>query len=349
MKHFPKTTISVISPKHASHFADVDTKLLESVGYSVTQVLVNDRSKIGMIWSYIRDVIPAVMLHDISYVWFADAHALVAMWAAKIFRKKIVIVVGGYEVSERHDIGYGNQINPRRKWITNTALRGADIIITQSHYYKNIIDKIRDTSGIKKKIPVAVIPPPITIDVGDIDNRVERRDIVMVAACDKDNEYLKGIDIYNTLGEMFYHDKKDVSLLLIGNVDAEVAKKYKFITLAGRVDHDKLIEILKGFKVYCQFSRSESFGATVVEAMACGCIPVVSDCEALPGVVDKYGKVCNITSGWFGENVYNKVLEALSETPDPEMYTYVKSFSPERRAIKLSIEMSFIDGYELGY
>jgi glycosyltransferase involved in cell wall biosynthesis len=59
----------------------------------------------------------------------------------------------------------------------------------------------------------------------------------------------------------------------------------------GDMPRAEYIAILKSAKVYCQLSLEEMFGISLVEAMALGCVPVVSDHGALPGVVGGTGVV----------------------------------------------------------
>ena len=70
-----------------------------------------------------------------------------------------------------------------------------------------------------------------------------------------------------------------------------------------RVPREKFISILKRARVYCYLGRGEAFGVSVAEAMALGCIPVVSNSGASPwlvsdaGVVVPYGDVQATANG----------------------------------------------------
>ena len=48
------------------------------------------------------------------------------------------------------------------------------------------------------------------------------------------------------------------------------------VTLIDYVPNEQLPEKMAGFMFYCQLSMSEGFGVALAEAMACGCVPIVS-------------------------------------------------------------------------
>ena len=50
-----------------------------------------------------------------------------------------------------------------------------------------------------------------------------------------------------------------------------------------------LLQYYQKAKVYCQLSTQESFGVALAEAMACGCVPVVTRKYSLPEVVGDTG------------------------------------------------------------
>ena len=61
---------------------------------------------------------------------------------------------------------------------------------------------------------------------------------------------------------------------------------------------DEYENYLKRAKVYCQLSRDETFGISLVEAMAYGCVPVVSDKGALPWIVGNAGVIVPYGNAW---------------------------------------------------
>ncbi|MCA1760486.1 MAG: glycosyltransferase, partial [Bacteroidales bacterium] len=68
-------------------------------------------------------------------------------------------------------------------------------------------------------------------------------------------------------------------------------KRPQNVELIEQVNHEELEVYYKKAKVYCQFSRSESFGVAIVEAMNFGCIPVVTNVGGMPEIVENYGFV----------------------------------------------------------
>jgi len=61
------------------------------------------------------------------------------------------------------------------------------------------------------------------------------------------------------------------------------------IELAGYMSQEDLLAYYQRAKVYCQLSYREAFGMATAEAMACGCVPVVTERGAIPEVVGDAG------------------------------------------------------------
>jgi glycosyltransferase involved in cell wall biosynthesis len=198
---------------------------------------------------------------DVVVLWFADYIALPFIIWTKLFRKPIITHVGGWEVYSAPEINYGNQLNPIRGAATRWILRNSTVCVCMSEAYRNIIVTC------EPKSKVFVIPG--WLDDIDCDvSKLKKDDSIITALISiKFTEYLKGIPI-------FLEATKSLNARVIENVS-----------------HDELISILKKTCVYCQLSYTESFGMTLLEAMSCGCIPVVSDRDAFPEVVGDCGYV----------------------------------------------------------
>ena len=197
---------------------------------------------------------------NLVWIWFADIPTLPIMIISKLFHKSTVVNVGGFEVSGIKDINYGNQLKPIRGWISRWIIKNATAVIIPSPQYKE---------KIKKLIPTAnVYMIPNFIDTSMCDTQLpEKENLVVTAVCSKFAYDYKGIPIFESVAKSIPAESK-----ILEHLPREEYENY-----------------LKRAKVYCQLSRDETFGISLVEAMACGCVPVVSDKGALPWIVEETG------------------------------------------------------------
>ena len=91
-------------------------------------------------------------------------------------------------------------------------------------------------------------------------------------------------------------------------------------------------EFLKA-KVYCQISVSESFGVSLLEAMACGCIPVVTDVDAMPMIVGASGVV--ISDNPSMEEI-EKAIKSAMHMDSNAARDQAKKFTLEKRAVLIT-------------
>jgi glycosyltransferase involved in cell wall biosynthesis len=202
-----------------------------------------------------------VMRTDVVWIWFADYPAIPFILWSKLFRKKIVVNIGGFEVYPYgKDIGYGNQLSTIRGAASRWILRRADRIITQSHAYAYLTELVCPPAQ------VTIIPPSIDTRLCD-DALPIKKDQTVTAYCSRQSYTLKGIPTY---------------------IKASMALPYDFTVMEAAPHHDLIAE-LKRSKVYCQLSYTEQCNNTVIEAMACGCVPVVTDRDGLPEEIGTTG------------------------------------------------------------
>jgi len=75
--------------------------------------------------------------YGIYYIWFADYHSFLPAVFAKIYGKKLVVCLGGYDIEEVHT---SKNIRQRiRKFCVNYTLKKSDKLFPVSNYLKNEI------------------------------------------------------------------------------------------------------------------------------------------------------------------------------------------------------------------
>jgi hypothetical protein len=197
---------------------------------------------------------------DMVWIWVADYPAIPFILLAKVFRKPVVVTISGFEVVGYKEIGYGNQLQAIRGAATRWIIRNATVTITQSIAYRDIVQEL---------VPEA--------KTGVINGWID------TALCDETLPEKHGV-VTAVAKYNISHLVKNIPLF-------QDATKGLKATVLENVSRDTLLTELKAAKVYCQLSITDQFPLTLLEAMACGCIPVVSDRGGMPEIVGKVGYV----------------------------------------------------------
>ena len=240
---------------------------------------------------------------DVVWIWVADYPAVPFILLAKIFKKRIVVNISGFEVIAAPEIGYGNQLYLLRGAVSRWILHNTTRIIVMSTAYKKIVHELVPS------VNVVVIP-------GWVDTNL----------CEEPLPEKHGVATSLTKYKVS-HLVKNIPLFIEATkgMDAKIIEDVPYATL---------ISELKTAKVYCQLSYTESFCVAVLEAMACGCIPVVTDRDALPEVVGNVGYI--VPYGDVGKT-RDAIRSALLSTPADiqAVRDRAKIFSIERRNIEV--------------
>lgn len=231
-------------------------------------------------------VIGLLMTHDVLYCWFADYHTLVPTVIARLLRRRVVVVAGGYDVGYLPKINYGARMRPLRWFCTRQTFRWATVVLAVSEYAKRQLQEL--TGG--RHAPVRVVYNGILADYlpASIDT-VRERLAVTVCQGDSTTEYLrKGLPTFIDVARMI----PDVQFVIVGPTGAALALAQRdaadvpnVTVIPGFVSlKDVIIPLYLRASAYCQFSIEETFGMVVVESMLCGCVPVTTNGGALPEV-----------------------------------------------------------------
>lgn len=175
------------------------------------------------------------------------------------------------------------------KYLLDIGETGTKAIITPSKFEKELLFKEIRGFG-KNGIPIYVVPNPINLHTFRFrkpENRPPKKVIGWIGRLEKHKNWRHFLEIASLLSER----REDLLFLVIGGYYADETIKKDFLASVkelGLIDHLKWISYLQHDKMprvyslmgasggcFVATSTIESFGMTVIEAMACRC-PVVA-------------------------------------------------------------------------
>ncbi len=225
-----------------------------------------------------------VLKSDLTFSWFAGDHAAVAVFFSKLFRKKSIVIAGGGDVAYVPEIDYGQfTLGWHKQMLTKFALKYADLILAVSEFTKNeILDRLEP-----KQLKVVYNG----VDIEKFKPKKENLEniIVTVGRATKKGIKLKGLETFAKVSAHF----SDYEFVIIGETEDFAIHKLKrnnsILIFTGKITHNEVLKWLQRARIYCQLSYIESFGVGVIEAMSCGCTPIITERGALPEVVEDTG------------------------------------------------------------
>jgi glycosyltransferase involved in cell wall biosynthesis len=245
---------------------------------------------------------------------FAGYHSFLPVIFGRLFHKPCAVVVGGTDCTSMPSISYGNLRKPLLGWFTRKSLKHAAHIITpgislvECDY--TYTDKDYPKQGFRyfdKSIvtPFTVIFNGVDTSHFSANQRTSRKKDSFLTICsniDRRNFRLKGIDLFIAAAGHF----PEYDFTIIGkSAPGFYIDKPDNVTFRDYVPHELLPARMAGYAFYCQLSMSEGFGLALAEAMACGCVPIVSKVGILDFIAGD--------SGFVLEKRDNDMLFALIE------------------------------------
>jgi glycosyltransferase involved in cell wall biosynthesis len=221
---------------------------------------------------------------DVVFCWFASREAFAATALSKPFSKKIAVAVGGGDVTCIPELGYGNALHKTAHIYQKYVLTNVTKVLPDSKdAEKGTLEFVNDSA----KVTMIYLG----IDIEKFCPHGRKQDkAITVGAVSRSNLKRKGLETFVNSAAYL----PDVEFVLIGqfmddsiNYLRSIApKNVRFIDF---LPESELIKHYQEAKVYVQVSAHEAFGASLAEAMASGCVPVVTDKGAIPEVVGNTG------------------------------------------------------------
>lgn len=262
-----------------THFVRLDLKELRE-RYQVTECYLRSR------WINVSSLWQQVRTHDLVFGWFASWHTFLPLLFARLSGKPSVLVIGGYDLANMPEIGYGHQRGGIRKWVSRRTMYLANVLVTNSYHSQN--EAVRNASIRREHVHVVYHGVPDlfrSIPQGSRD-----RIALTVGNVDRSNLWRKGHEPFVRTAALL----PDVRFVLAGAWKDDAIEYLHSIappnvTFTGWLSGEDLLEYYRKAAVYVQPSLHEGFGMSVAEAMLGGCIPVVTGAGALPEVTGEFG------------------------------------------------------------
>ena len=237
---------------------------------------------------------------DIYFIRFADWHTAVIAFFTKLYRKKLFVVIGGFDVAAIPELNYGAHLNKQRSRFVKYALNNASYLLPNSNsmvYYENtFIRKKAIYGGIKHFAPetqskIKVIPNGFDSGFWVKKKGVQKKDIaITVAFVDNDRTfYLKGIDKFILTATKLKEYKFQAVGVSKEYLDKKVGNLPENLEILESATSKELTELYSEAKVFCLFSLSEGMPNVLCESMLCECLPVGTNVTSIPEIIGNTG------------------------------------------------------------
>jgi glycosyltransferase involved in cell wall biosynthesis len=198
----------------------------------------------------------------------------------------MILVIGGYDVANLPEIGYGHYRPDIKRWVSRATIRRATALTTFSKSSQKEAATNLELPADRITMIYLGVPDPFA-DRGPVE---KERVALTVGNVDRENLLRKGLRDFVDAASYL----PDATFWMAGNwrddaIDALRARATKNVTFTGELDTPRLVELYRRASIYVQASRHEGFGLAAAEGMLGQCIPVVSTAGSLPEVVGEAG------------------------------------------------------------
>lgn len=219
--------------------------------------------------------------------WFADYHSVLPAIIARTLRKTFIAIAGGFDVIAMPEIDWGAWIHWQRRLAVKLTFRLATDIWCQSHFTKRELYK-RDRRLNSRVIYLGI--EPTSLEPGSTLIKDPKVVLTIGLIYTKRRYLVKGFDRWLKLAQRNpqYH------FCWIGFSEwmySIIESLPQNCQLEPPLKMTELIPFYQVAGIYCQPSRMETFGRSLLESMLFGCIPLISLETALPEIAGSAGVI----------------------------------------------------------
>ncbi|MDP5098755.1 MAG: glycosyltransferase family 4 protein [Crocinitomicaceae bacterium] len=304
-----------------SSFVKKDIEIL-SKEFSLNIHFFDQSSKSRLPLSFLKQfffLLTKLFKSKATVVQFGGYHSFLPVFFKVIFRKKVIIVLGGTDCVGFPSIQYGCFYNKYLKYFTRFSLKYATLLLpvaealVHSKYtynsddypyqgYKYFIENIKT-----KHITIANGYSSKTWK----NNSSKIKNTFLTIGADLGTRFgvkLKGIDLIIEVAQLL----PECEFYIIGGdkINIELPNNVHPI---GNMPHNELPNFIAEKQFYLQLSMSEGFPNALCEAMLAGCVPIVSKVGAMPQIIGESGYVLTRKDVLQLKELIKKALAEYSE------------------------------------
>ena len=243
----------------------------------------------------------------VIFCWFNDYHAFIPLLFSRIFFRKGIVIVGGYDAVSDPVFSYGlfSKNNLRQQLARLNYKLAHHIWVVDDSLAKGCFEAKEQEqikSGIKTfmphlKTPIETIPTGYDPNFWKCITKKTPQTILTVANVpDARTFYRKGIDLFLKLANALPHHNFTLAGLTFSLPSENELPKN--VTLRGKQTAKELKELYSAHTFYFQGSRVEGLPNVLCEAMLCECIPLARNVFGMPNAVSITGFLFNPHQDW---------------------------------------------------
>lgn len=263
---------------------------------------------------------------DAVYIWFADFHGFLPVFLCKLFHKKSLVVLGGYDVYSLPEFHYGINSNPIRNFCARYIYKNASHIITLGKQMQKDVLKLIGSDDHYSQ--VVNIPTGYSAENWYCDSPKMKR-IVMVAFSESQSRNkIKGIDRFIEVAQVM----PQYEFILIGlqNADKFFPSLPQNLKSIGVVENPR--KWYSESMVYLLLSRTEGFPNVLCESMLCECVPVANDVGGAKEIVGNTGYLIKTFSIENTQKLIEKAMNSAVQSKGSAARLRIKKhFTIDRR------------------
>ena len=284
-------------------FVKSDISILEALGIKVYKIHSRpEKNLLKFLLNRIREKLKSILYLSRSKVlisWFNDYHSFIPILFSKLFFKKSIIIVGGYDAIVDNKNNHGlffkgglrstiaklNYKMVNEVWVVHESLENGCDFAKQKF---NIISGVRSFTS-KKNIVIKEINTGYDTRFWNYDQSEEKTGILTAAFfSEKRVINIKGLNIFNKLASLL----PNINFTIVGESGIRISDFINLesnIKVMGVQNRSQMKELYQKNKFYFQGSRLEGLPNSLCEAMLCGCIPVGSRVFGIPDAIGTTG------------------------------------------------------------